>query len=269
LLNRLVASKVKARLGGRLRFSVSGGAALPEDVARVFIGLDVPITQGYGLTEFSPVVSGNRLDDNIPASVGPPLDGVEVRSGDHDELLVRGPSLMLGYWKDPDATAQMVDAQGWLHTGDKVRIEGKHLFITGRLKEIVVLANGEKVSPGDMEMAIGLDPLFEQVLVVGEARPYLGALLVPNPEALSELLGRLGLPPNPGYDHPRLTTAVLDRVARRLSGFPGYARILRAVLIDQPWTIERGLMTPTMKLRRGRILRHHADEVARLYAGHD
>ncbi len=216
------------------------------------------------------MIAANGLRDNVPASVGTPLHGVEVRVSDKDELLTRSPSVMLGYWKDPQATAATVDADGWLHTADKVRIDGKgHIFITGRLKEIIVLSNGEKVPPGDMEMAIALDPLFEQVLVVGEARPYLTALLVPEPEAYGHLLEHLKLPPDTGYDHPKVVEAVLERVAERLHEFPGFARIMRASLVDSPWTIDNGMMTPTMKLRRNRILDQHASDVGKLYQGHE
>ncbi len=269
LLDKLVGSKVRDRLGGRLRFAVSGGAPLSEGVARLFIGLGIPIVQGYGLTETSPVIAANSLADNIPASVGTALRGVEVRVGDKDELLSRSPSVMLGYWKDPEATAATIEPDGWLHTADKVRMDDKgHIFITGRLKEIIVLANGEKVPPGDMEMAIILDPLFEQALVVGEGRPYLTALIVPETEAYGHLLEHLGLPADTGYDHPKVAEVVLERVAKRLHEFPGYARIMRVRLVQSPWTIDNGLMTPTMKLRRNRILDRHAMEVTRLYEGH-
>jgi long-chain acyl-CoA synthetase len=268
LLDRLVGAKVRARLGGRLRFAVCGGAPLAPQIAQLFIGLGIPITQGYGLTESSPVVSGNRLEDNRPDSVGTPLPGVEVRVGERQELLTRSPSVMLGYWADPQATAAAIDADGWLHTGDRVRIEHGHIYITGRLKEVIVLANGEKVSPGDMEMAIALDPLFDQVLVVGEGRPFLTALLVPEPGAYAEWLVSLDLDPNTPYDHPRVREAALERIAERLSSFPGYARILRVQLVVEPWTVDNGMMTPTMKLRRSRILTHHAEDVARLYLGH-
>lgn len=268
LFDKLVASKVKARLGGRLRFAVCGGAALSERIAQLFIGLDIPITQGYGLTEHSPVISVNPLQDNIPASVGTPFKGIDVRISEREELLVRSPSTMPGYWKDPDATAAAVDSEGWLHTGDKVRMEQGHLFITGRLKEIIVLANGEKVAPADIEMAIALDPLFEQVLVVGEGRPYLTAMIVPEAQAFADLLQQLDLPSDTDYDHPRVQEAVLDRVTMQLHDFPGYAKIFQVKLVREPWSVENGFMTPTMKLRRSRILTHHAEDVNQLYRGH-
>jgi long-chain acyl-CoA synthetase len=268
LYDRLVAAKVRARLGGRLRLTVCGGAALPTAVARPFIALGIPILQGYGLTEASPVISGNRAEDNVPEGVGPPLPGIEVHIGDQDELLVRGSNVMLGYWQDPQATAAVIDSNGWLHTGDQACLEKGHLRIIGRLKEIIVLANGDKVAPGDMEQALMLDPLFDHALVVGEGRPFLAALLAPEPTALAELLDSLGLPADTALDHPRLLKAVLERVAKRLTHFPGYARIRRVSLVPQPWSVDNGLMTPTLKPRRSRILKQYADRLQRLYEEH-
>jgi long-chain acyl-CoA synthetase len=175
---------------------------------------------------------------------------------------------MLGYWQDPQATAAVIDSNGWLHTGDQACLEKGHLRIIGRLKEIIVLANGEKVAPGDMEQALMLDPLFDHALVVGEGRPFLAALLAPEPTALAELLDSLGLPADTALDHPRLLKAVLERVAKRLTHFPGYARIRRVSLVPQPWSVDNGLMTPTLKPRRSRILKQYADRLQRLYEEH-
>jgi long-chain acyl-CoA synthetase len=262
LLNRLVASKIQAKLGGRLRFAVSGGAPLSPDIAKVFIGLGVPILQGYGLTETSPIITANPIEDNLPASVGVPLPGLEVMIGEDDELLCRSPSVMPGYWNNPKATTEAIDAEGWLHTGDKVRIENNHVFITGRIKEIIVLANGEKVPPADMEMCIGLDKLFDQVLVIGEGRPYLSALVVLNRDSCVELSI------NPEVVDEGQEQRLLERIANRLVDFPGYAKIHRLAVIQEPWTIENGLLTPTMKTRRNQILERYADVVESLYHGH-
>ncbi len=270
LLQRLVSRKVMARLGGRMRVAMCGGAPLSPDVARVFIGLGLELLQGYGLTEASPVIGVNRPADNDPASIGPPIDGVEVRIGADGELLARGPNVMLGYWNQPQATAQMIDAEGWLHTGDKARIENGHIYLTGRLKEIIVLANGEKVSPADMELAVSLDPLFDQVMVLGEGRPYLCALAVLNVDVWRVLAEASGLDPEDpaSLRSEAAQTAVLERIARRLASFPGYAQVRRVALLPESWTIEADLITPTMKLRREQILEHHADQVAALYEGH-
>ena len=271
LLDRLVGAKVRARLGGRLRFTVCGGAALSPDVARLFIGLGIPVQQGYGLTETSPVITANPLEDNIPASVGLPLPGIEVKLGEGEELLTRSPSVMLGYWNNPEATAEMIDDDGWLHTGDKARIDaGNHVYITGRLKEIIVLATGEKVPPADMENAIALDSLIEQVMIVGEGKPYLAALVVLNPEKFTETAARLGLDPSDRETlrNERLLDEVLERIRRQTTAFPGYAQINRVAILDEPLTPENGLLTPTLKLRRNRVLAACSKEVESLYAGH-
>ncbi len=270
VLQALVAAKVLERLGGRLRAAICGGAPLPPELGRLFIGLGVPILQGYGLTEHSPVISVNRAEDNVPESVGEPLPGVEARIGPRNELLVRSPAVMLGYWRRPEATRQMIDPDGWLHTGDQARIERDHIYITGRLKDIIVLATGEKVPPADMEMAILEDPLFEQVMVVGEGRPYLVAVCVLDRRHWRELAKGLGLDAEApaGLETTDAEQAALERIARRLQGFPGYAQVRRAVLTLDPWTVEDGLLTPTLKLRRERVEERLRAVIESRYAGH-
>jgi long-chain acyl-CoA synthetase len=270
LLQRLVASKITDKLGGNIRVAVSGGAPLNEQIARVFIGLGVPLVQGYGLTETAPVVSANPLEDNIPSSVGVPLRNVQVRVGDNDELLVKGPGVMLGYWNNHAATSQVIDADGWLHTGDQARIDDtNHIYITGRLKDILVLSNGEKIPPGDMESAIVLDPLIEQVLIVGEGRPYLTALLVLDGTqwpAFAQDLGVDPLDPESLMDD-RVRHAVARRLKSALKDFPGYAKVRQVHLSLEPWSVESGLMTPTMKIKRAKVLEQFGDEVDGLYRG--
>ena len=270
LLNKLVASKIMAKLGGRMRLAASGGAPLPTPIAKAFIGLGLNLIQGYGLTETSPILTGNPPDDNDPASVGIPLAGLELRVGDNDELLARGPVIMLGYWNNQEATDAVIDSDGWFHTGDKARIENNHVYITGRLKEIIVLANGEKVPPADMEMAIALDTLFEQVMVIGDGRPFLSALLVLNPEQWELVASDLKLDPGdpeaPGSE--AFEKLVFDRIAAQLVEFPGYAVIHRVTCTLEPWTIENELITPTLKLKRNRIMAHFAADIDRMYEGH-
>ncbi len=270
ILNALVARKVMQNLGGRLRVAICGGAPLAANIARTFIGLGLNLIQGYGLTEASPIISGNPPDDNIPESVGVPLVGVEIKVDDRGELLTRGDSVMLGYWKNPEATREIIDGDGWLHTGDLVRIERNHIFITGRLKEIIVLANGEKVPPADMELAILSDSLFEQVLVLGEGKPYLSALIVPNEELFSEFAKSIGVNPElkDASTQKKIESCLLERIGKLTGAFPGYAQIRKLAVSRTPWTVEDGLLTSTLKLRRARILAHHEDLVHQLYAGH-
>lgn len=267
LLDVLVARKVRARMGGCLRLVVSGGAALAPEVARVFIGLGVPVLQGYGMTETAPQLSVNRLHDNDPASVGLPLPGVQVRLGDDDELLVRGPGVTRGYWKNPEATAALL-RDGWLHTGDQARLENGRIYIIGRIKDVLVLSNGEKVPPAEMELAISLDPLFEQVMVLGEGRPFLAAIIVLNEEqwpAFAAQHGRAADDPESLTDRD-VWHEVVHRVQRRLHDFPAWAKVRRVHLTRQPMTVDNGLLTPTLKVKRAAVLARYAQEVDAIYA---
>lgn len=245
LFKLLVANKLKRRVGGRLRLVVVGGAAFAPEHARVFVGLGLPIIQGYGLTETAPVITCNRAGDNDPLSVGRALEGVALRLGESDELLARGPNIMLGYWNNAKATAVIVDPDGWLHTGDRARIENGRVYITGRLKDIIVLSNGEKVPPADAEAAILRDAIFEQVMLVGEGRPKLGLLCVSRANDEAELC---------------------TRANAQLRDFPGYARICHIARLETPWSVEDGQLTPTLKLKRNEILQRYAADIERMYA---
>ena len=271
LLDRLAAQRIRAALGGRLRLAVSGGAPLSPEITRFFIALGLNLLQGYGLTETSPVVSVNGLSDNRPETVGPPLAGVEVMIGADSELLVRGPNVMSGYWRNPAASAAIIDQQGWLHTGDQARIaDSGHIIISGRLKEIIVLANGEKVSPAEIEMAITADRIFEQAMVVGEGKPYLSVLLVLNNAEWLRLANRLGVDAEQDavLESSLVQQSLLERIAPRLAHFPGYASIRRVHAVRTPWNVQDGLMTATLKLRRKQLLERYADEIESMYAGH-
>lgn len=268
LLNKLVAAKVLERMGGRLRLAVSGGAPLPEQVAKLFIGLGLNLLQGYGLTETSPVVSVNEPDNNYPGSVGRAIPGVAVKIGDNDELMVRGPGNMLGYWNNHKATAQTINAEGWLHTGDQARIDDSgHIYITGRLKDILVLSNGEKVPPADIETTIQSDELFEQALVLGEGESYLSALLVLNSDKWFSLARELELDAmdNASLSSKKLQQFVIQRLRGLLHDFPSYAKIRRVSLTLEPWTIDNGLLTPTMKIKRAKVMEHHQDDIKVMY----
>ncbi len=268
LLRKLVSGKILDKLGGRLRVAVSGGAAISPEIARVFLGLGLPMLQGYGLTETSPVISVNPLNNIKPESVGVALRGVEVMIGENDELLVKTPGMMLGYWNNHAATAEMIDPQGWLHTGDQARIdEDGHIHITGRIKDILVLSNGEKIPPSDMEMAIALDPLVEQVMVVGEGKPYLGALVVLNSDLWSGLAAEFDLDPSrdESLSDERLESVLLKRIRAQLRDFPGYAKIRRVALLLEPWSVENDLLTPTMKVKRQKVLAYCQKAFESLY----
>lgn len=270
VFDRLVAHKVMARLGGRLRAAISGGAALSPDIAHLFIGLGLPILQGYGMTETSPVVSTNRLEDNMPASIGKTVPGVQVKIGDKDALLVKGPNVMLGYWNNPEATKAMFTPDGWLNTGDTARIDADgRLYITGRIKDIIVMSNGEKIPPVDMEAAILQDTLFEQAMVMGEGKPYLSAFVVLNREQWAKAAAERNIDASDkGMTSPEAEKHVVERIQRQIKSFPGYAQIYRVAVLPEPWTIENGMLTPTMKLKRAKVMEANQKALEHLYAGH-
>ena len=270
LLEKLVAAKLLARLGGNLRFAVAGGAALSPAVSKVFVGLGLPICQGYGLTEASPLLAVNLLDRNEPSSVGPPVPGVEMRLGENSVLLARGPNIMMGYWNNPEATRAVLSEDGWLNTGDQVRFDEQgFVHITGRIKEIIVLGNGEKVPPVDMEMAIQMDPLFEQVLVYGEAKPYLSAIVVLNDEEWGRTAADAKVDPRlEGMGKEKSEKFLVQRIGKLVKGFPGYAIIRKVAVAREKWTIDNGLITPTLKLKRNAIFQKYANAIDDMYKGH-
>lgn len=266
-VDRLIGRRFRKVFGGRMRYMVSGGAALSPDVARAFIVLGVPVYQGYGLTETAPVISVNRQHSNVPESIGPPIHGVEVKFGDGDELLTRSECVMRGYWNLPEVTAQAIDAEGWFHTGDRARIDAYgRLYIIGRIKEIIVMSNGEKVPPVDMENALLADPLFNQAMVWGEGKAFLVAILVLNPDGAASCSGDT---PSQADGSVLADDAfgkeVMKRVSLRLKGFPSYAKVRRVIIAREPWTVENGFLTPTLKLKRHKILEQLGEQIESAY----
>jgi len=268
MLDRLVASKLRARLGGELAITVSGGAALPITVAKVFISMGITILQGYGMTETSPIISGNKPTKNDPASVGMALPGIEVRTDDNNQLLVRGPCNMMGYWNNDAATKEILSDDGWLQTGDIVRIENDHIYITGRSKDILVLSNGEKVPPSDMESAITIHPNFEQALIIGEGRSYLSILVVLNNEFIETLAKKFAIDGKSEKDFQSrdVHSLLLKQIGQQLRDFPGYAKIRRITVQLEPWTIDNGMMTPTLKIKRLVVIKHFSKQIEKMYA---
>ncbi|MFY9809827.1 AMP-dependent synthetase/ligase [Aquabacterium sp.] len=268
LLDKLAAQPLLAQFGGRLRVAVSGGAPLSPAVARCFLGVGMPLVQGYGMTETSPVVACNLPSDNDPATVGRALPGVEVRIGENRELQVRGPSVMKGYLNRPEDTAKVLSAEGWLGTGDQAAIEQGRIRILGRIKEIIVTSTGEKVPPGDLELALMGDPLFEQAFVLGEQRPFIAAVVVMNPQVWAQLAQSLQLDPKDpaSLQAPAAVKAALARIQQAAASFPHYAVPRKVWLTLEPWTIENTMMTPTLKLKRNNLMSRFAAEIERLYA---
>ena len=268
-LDKKVGAGIRGIFGGRPRIFISGGAAFNPEVSRTFLGLGINILQGYGMTETAPIMSVNKVGDNHPQTVGPALVNIEVRVGENDELQMRGPSLMNGYWNRPADTKAVFTEDGWLRTGDQADIfSDGHIRIKGRIKEIIVTSTGEKVPPADLEQALESDHLVSQAMVVGENRPYIAALVVLNAQEWKKLATELKLDAD---DSLSLETraarqAVLRRVKAAAAGFPNYAVPRQVRLFLEPWSIENGLMTPTLKLKRGPMRIRFADAIESLYA---
>ena len=243
-LKKLVANPILSKLGGKLRMVVVGGAALDQRMGQTFISLGLRVTQGYGLTETSPVIAGNREGDRDLASVGAPLENLQVRVNQAGELLVHGPSVMLGYWRDPEATRAVLDDDGWLNTGDQVEIRDGNIYIKGRTKEVLVLSNGEKVPPQEVEAAILSDGIFEQAMLVGEGRAYLTLLAVTQETDRKKLI---------------------KRANEKLKNFPRYIRVRRVIALKEPWSIENGLLTPTLKVKRKEVSNKFSTEIEKVY----
>ena len=269
VLDKKVGAGIRGIFGGRPRIFISGGAAFNPEVSRTFLGLGINILQGYGMTETAPIMSVNKVGDNHPQTVGPALGNIEVRVGDNDELQMRGPSLMNGYWNRPADTKAVFTEDGWLRTGDQADIfSDGHIRIKGRIKEIIVTSTGEKVPPADLEQALESDHLVSQAMVVGENRPYIAALVVLNTQEWKKLASELKLDADDPLSLETRTArqAVLRRVKAAAAGFPNYAVPRQVRLFLEPWSIENGLMTPTLKLKRGPMRIRFADAIESLYA---
>ena len=254
LLDRLVRSKVKARFGGRLKYFVSGGAALNPEIGYFFMGLGVNFLQGYGLTESSPLISMNRPNKIRIETVGPAAEGIEVKIGENGELLARGDNIMKGYWKDEAATARTI-IDGWLHTGDVAVIhDDGYIEITGRIKDIIVNSGGDNIAPSRVEALLTIEPEIEQAMVYGDKRPWLSAVLVPSAEVTSQYSDQKQI--------KRIVGEAVDRANSRLSQLE---RVRRFVIADEAFSIENGQMTPTLKAKRHIITEKYNEQLDALY----
>ena len=272
ILKKLVADKVLEQFGGNLKVAIAGGAALNGKVARVFGGLGLAPIQGYGMTEASPIIAGNSLTINQPDTVGKLFSNLQMRlAPETHEIQIRGSSIMKGYWKRPEDTARVLDSEGWLSTGDVGEInESGLLRIKGRIKEIIVTSTGEKVPPVDLELALETDPLFSQAYVVGENKPFISVVTVLNPEEWKKLAAELKVSANEAsLKLTSVRTAILKRVKAAAADFPNYALPRKVLLTLKPWTIENGLLTPTLKLKRTPLAKFFKKEIDEIYEKHD
>ncbi|MGM0561352.1 MAG: AMP-dependent synthetase/ligase [Pseudomonadota bacterium] len=255
-----VRQKIRAHFGGQLKAMVSGGAALNTDVGLFFHALGLPILQGYGQTEASPVVSVNRPHHIKMETVGPPLKGVQVRTGEDGEILVRGELVMQGYWNRPRETKETI-RDGWLHTGDIGAIdEDGYIHITDRKKDLIVLTGGDNISPARLETLLNLQPEISQSLIFGDKHSHLVALIVPDPEWAGKFASD-----NSDTHSEELTTSIREAVDRVNAGLSVIEKIRRFSLSDEAFTVENDMLTPTMKIRRHIILEKYRARLEALY----
>lgn len=267
LAKALVFNKVKRRLGGRIRFFISGGAPLSKELAEFFYAADVLILEGYGLTETSPVITVNTAGDFKFGTVGKPLPNVKVRLAEDGEILTRGPCVMKGYYGNPQATAETIQ-EGWLHTGDIGTFDGEFLKITDRKKDIIATSGGKKISPQNIENRILADSLFQQVVIVGDKKNYLVALVVPNRQQVLHFAAGKGID---ATDYPALLRdpKVRDWIEQRFQAqtqnLASYEQIKYYSLLPKEFTLEGGELTPTLKYKRRLIMEKYQDLIDAMY----
>ncbi len=264
LLDWLVRAGLRRRFGGRLKAMVSGGAPLNPDIGSFFLALGVNLLQGYGQTEAGPVISCNSPARIKIETVGPPLDGVDVRIAEDGEILVAGDNVMKGYWNDLAASARAIQ-DDWLHTGDVGRIDADgYIRITDRKRDFIKSSGGEMISPARVEGYLTLEPEIAQAMAFGDRRPYLVAILVPDAEFVAGFAGQEG-PAAP--DDPRIAKALAASVARVNGQLSPVERVRRFVIATEPFTIANGQMTPTLKIRRHVIREAYNGALDALYDG--
>lgn len=272
LADKAVFSKVRARLGGRLRIAISGAAPLGKELGEFFAAIGMPLIEGFGLTEAG-ILSWNPLDRPKPGSIGKLLPGVEARIAGDGEMLVRSPCMFMGYYNDPTTTAAVLSPDGWLLTGDIAETDRDgYWYITGRKKEVIVSSNGKKIYPARIESLFKMEPIINQVLLLGDRQPYVVALLTINPSVVQSLKGMeefKGQDAARQVEAPPVLEAVQNAVAHVNKQLADFERIRKFKILERDFTIEQGELTPTMKIRRGKVLENHKALISELYLGRE
>lgn len=270
LADRLVFSKIKARVGGRLKLFASGGAPLAKEIAEFFGAAGLLICEGYGLTETSPVITVNRPDDMKPGSVGKLLDGVEVEIAADGEILTRGPNVMKGYFNKPEATAEVIDEAGWFHTGDIGFLDDQgFLVITDRKKDILVTSGGKNIAPQPIENQIKIHPLVAEIVMVGNKRNFPAALVVPAFDNLEKWASEKGVSYASREDlirKPEVQALYEETIGRLTTDLAQFEQIKKLSLIAKEFTLEAGELTPTMKVKRRVVEKRYKDVIDQMYA---
>ena len=269
IADKLVFSKLRARTGGGLRFFVSGGAPLSKEIGEFFYSAGILILEGYGLTETSPVITVNRLDDFKFGTVGKVVQGVEVKIAEDGEILTRGPHIMKGYFNNPEATAEAIDKEDWFHTGDIGLFDHDgFLRITDRKKNLIVTSGGKNIAPGPIENLLITSRYIEQVMLIGDRRNFLSALIVPGFENLEQYAGEQGISYTDRHDLIkkaeiyRLVEGEIERLSGELAPFE---RVKKFILLPQEFSIEGGELTPTLKIRKSVVMEKFLEQVETMY----
>jgi long-chain acyl-CoA synthetase len=269
LADVLVYRKIRMGMGGRLRLISSGGAPLSKELAEFFWAVGIPIYQGYGLTETSPIVSSNYPDNRMGSS-GKPIPNVQVRAAEDGEILVKGPCVMQGYYKNPEATREVLTEDGWFRTGD-IGYVGKdnYLFITDRKKDLIKTAAGKFVAPQPIENALKTSPYILNAMVVGDKRKFIVALLVPNPATVAAKAADQGIKFNSHTElaaHPWVHALIDSEIKRLTIHLAQYETIKRFALLPEDFTFDNGSLTFTLKLKRRVVEQQYAAAIESLYA---
>jgi long-chain acyl-CoA synthetase len=257
---------------------VSGAAALPNDVAEFFFAIGLKIIEGYGLTESSPILAANPYEKQKIGTVGKPLFNVELRIAEDGEIMARGPNVMRGYYKDPLSTTEAIDPDGWLHTGDIGEFDSEgYLRITDRKKHLFISSGGKNIAPAPIENTISSSRFIDQIMLIGDKRPFVTALLVPDFEALKEVAEMGGGPPVGSLRDPATREALLDResvvlaieadLKRLQRDLAAFERVRRFELLAEPFTVDNGMLTPTLKVKRKVVEEKYKELIEKMYEG--
>ena len=268
LADKLVFSKLHKLTGGRIRFFVSGGAPLAPEIARFFYAAGLPVLEGYGITETSPVVSVNPLEAPRIGTVGPILPGLEARITSDGEILVRGPNVMKGYYGKPKATREVIDREGWFHTGDLGEFDSEnYLKITDRKKDVFVTAGGRSIAPQPIENKVKANKYVQNAVLIGDKRKFPSILVVPNADALELWATEQGILAEPGkfFEHPEVVAKIEREVKLCLSSLASYEMPEKVLIVENDFTVESGELTPSSKVRRNVVEQHYRDRIEELY----
>lgn len=270
LASKLVFSKLKERVGGRIEFFVSGAAPLSAEIAEFFASLGMIVLEGYGLTETSPVLAVNKLEKFKFGYVGPAIPNVELKIAEDGEILAKGPNIMKGYFKNPEATAEAIESDDWFRTGDIGEFdEDGYLKITDRLKSILVTSGGKNVAPAPLENALVLSPYIEQVMIIGDKRNFISAIIVPNFEKLEAFATENSIPTgdlDALVNHPKIQELFEREVEGAMAPFARYEQVRKFTLLTREFTIEQGELTPSLKVKRKAVFDHFGDVIEALYS---